>query len=954
MTRAAELARALVDAGTPAWPSDADVAPEALAWALKDEAVAAWGTQPGRALHCAAVLRALPPDRRSPDTAAASAWTEGLAALSEGRMADAEVCFSTAHAALQALGRDHEAARTQVNRMIVLAMLGRDEEARACGEQTLAAFAALGDEREAGKVELNLGTMQARADRHTQAAELFRSAAVRAARAGDRELSIRADIALANALTWLHDWDEALRVLARARMRAETHGHTVLQAHAHAAIGRLALNRGDAAQALRELAAACSRLEAADASPQQRIEAEAALADAYLAVDLLPESIALYERVIAEAHRLDAPNEEAWALLQRGRAQARAGDTDAARAALGAAHALYQRQANAAALAWTELATAALDLAAGQLDAAVARADAAAQALQQARMPGWQREAELLRADIDLAAGRLDAAGARLQSLQGVADAGSELACALSHRIGLLAWQRGDADAAQTAFDRALQQIDERRAALPGDLFRHGSGAPAEAVHQCLVQIGLERREPAIRLLERIEQGRAQALSWALAEGPGLQEGVRPETDIELQHARDAWQWSRERWRQAVAEGDGDASAALEAEVAQGEARWLEALRRARLAQPAVPAGARRATPTRPDIAALGASLQPDQAVVVYHRHGTQLLVGVVTSDGTELAEVAADGLDTRLRGLRGQIDAMRGRGGLQPHAELLLQRARSHAQALHTMVWAPIQHRLAGRRRIVVVPHRDLHYLPFAALHDGQAWLVQRYVISLAPGAGWAPEALAAPRPRPTRALAVGIDAGGLQHAAHEAAAVAQAVGTHAQLLVGPAATQAALRAAAPGLDLLHIATHGHFRADNPMFSALSLADGPLTLHDAAGLGLQGCLVTLSACETGLSRSAPGNETIGLVRGFLLAGAPAVMASQWAVDDAATAGLMHDIYRTWLAGAGPAAALAAAQARRAAAGEHPFFWAAFALHGQGSGDCGDHADVFPGRAVAR
>jgi len=137
----------------------------------------------------------------------------------------------------------------------------------------------------------------------------------------------------------------------------------------------------------------------------------------------------------------------------------------------------------------------------------------------------------------------------------------------------------------------------------------------------------------------------------------------------------------------------------------------------------------------------------------------------------------------------------------------------------------------------------------------------------------------------------------------------------------------------------VLHIACHGQFRADSPYFSSLHLADGPLTLRDAAALPLQAALVTLSACETGLNRIAPGDELLGLVRGFLLAGAPSVMASLWTVDDASTAALMGGFYRRLAASPDAPAvaqALREAQVEVLATQAHPYFWAAFSLHGRG------------------
>jgi len=121
----------------------------------------------------------------------------------------------------------------------------------------------------------------------------------------------------------------------------------------------------------------------------------------------------------------------------------------------------------------------------------------------------------------------------------------------------------------------------------------------------------------------------------------------------------------------------------------------------------------------------------------------------------------------------------------------------------------------------------------------------------------------------------------------------------------------------------------------DSPYFSSLTLADGALTLRDAAALPLAGTFVALSACETGMSRVAPGDELLGLLRGFLLAGAPAVMATRWTVDDAGTAGLMTGFYRDLVAGERPAHALRRAQQALRAKQPHPYYWAPFALHGR-------------------
>jgi CHAT domain-containing protein len=79
----------------------------------------------------------------------------------------------------------------------------------------------------------------------------------------------------------------------------------------------------------------------------------------------------------------------------------------------------------------------------------------------------------------------------------------------------------------------------------------------------------------------------------------------------------------------------------------------------------------------------------------------------------------------------------------------------------------------------------------------------------------------------------------------------------------------------------------------------------------------------------------APGDEWIGLARGFFSAGSPSLLVSQWVVDDEATARLMIDFYSYLRKGAGPAAALRYAQCQLLAEKPHPYFWAPFVVLGR-------------------
>ncbi|MDQ4036859.1 MAG: CHAT domain-containing protein, partial [Actinomycetota bacterium] len=117
-------------------------------------------------------------------------------------------------------------------------------------------------------------------------------------------------------------------------------------------------------------------------------------------------------------------------------------------------------------------------------------------------------------------------------------------------------------------------------------------------------------------------------------------------------------------------------------------------------------------------------------------------------------------------------------------------------------------------------------------------------------------------------------------------------------------------------GAALAHIAAHGVFRADNPLFSALTLADGPVTVYDLESLGKAPEVLLLSACESGLSAVQPGDELMGLAASLLSLGTRTLVASVVAVPDEHTAQLMLAVHRLLRAGSPPAEALCRAQAQ--------------------------------------
>jgi CHAT domain-containing protein len=158
------------------------------------------------------------------------------------------------------------------------------------------------------------------------------------------------------------------------------------------------------------------------------------------------------------------------------------------------------------------------------------------------------------------------------------------------------------------------------------------------------------------------------------------------------------------------------------------------------------------------------------------------------------------------------------------------------------------------------------------------------------------------------------------LRHAATEVRAAAS-LRTHATVLTGASATAEATLAAIDGAKLAHIACHGRFRADSPLFSSLELVDGPLNVHELQRLRRAPEMVVLSACDLATSELHPGDELLGLAAALLGLGTRTVIASVVPVPDDGAKHLMLDFHRRLVAGAAPATALAAAQACTSVAG---------------------------------
>jgi tetratricopeptide (TPR) repeat protein len=919
----------------------------AEAWALKNECYAAWSSEPQRAARAADALRALSaherahaaPPAHAREIEALADWTAGIAHLIRSQMTEATHCLDHAEALFRGLGQADHAVQTRVPMIMALAMLGRYDHAADCAERAQREFVALGDAPGAAKVSLNLGALHVQRGDFAQAARHSREAAVLFARVGDHERSVSADINMAYALASMGDFDEALRIYSRARMRAAAHSIPVQEARVEESVALLELARGRYHEALAGFESSRRSYERL-AMPYNLAIAEKQLADAYLELRLLPEALALFDQVLKRFEALDNPTEQAWTLAQRGRALALLGQPAQAVASFERAAALFAARGIGVGESEVALARAHLALTTGDAAAARLLAEQAGRGFVAAGLADGRFRADVVKAHALLQSGQaadaralFDATLVHSRELQLLT---VQVRCLTGQ--GQAAQALGESRSAALAFGAAVELFEDQRRALPGDELRSAFLTEHLQPYLELLRLTLQAHErsptPALaeKALLQLDRFRARSLGERLVQGSAATEG-----DASTRQLRERLNWLYRQVRQL--DNDGEPSAGLAAELQRTERELLERARRARLAAPPLVA----AEPTEGNdpvddgftLEALQRRLGEGGALVEYGVLDDELFACVVTPGAVSVQRRVArwsEVLDA-LRAARFQIDTLRhGAASLQPHLAMLEARARQRMARLHALVWAPLEGALAGCRRVLVVPHAQLAWLPFAALHDGQGFLALRHPLAVVPSARLALRGLDRTPVRPRHAVVLG-ESSRLPHAAQEARFVA-ALFPAGDAFVGEQATLATLRAQAGRADVLHLACHGQFRGDNPMFSALHLHDGALTVESAERLELKAGIVVLSACETGLAEHGSGDEMVGLVRAFLVAGAARVLASLWPVDDAITASFMARFYGALCAGEAPSVALSLAQTEVMRAHPHPFHWAAFTLHG--------------------
>jgi tetratricopeptide (TPR) repeat protein len=871
---------------------------------------------------------------------------------------EAIATYDMARSICLAQNRPVEAARPQIAKIAALAYLGRFEEALQSAEEARRVFEAYGEIAMAAVVDYQAGITTYKLGDYAKALDLFdraRKMLEQTSRANSADaiyLELNRSIVELNRSVVLRNLDrfsEAKRAAIRARRMAAKQGMSVNVARADQslAITQYFLGRYNEALKLFDQA---RQVFASSGLRREVLVANLFATNCHLALNRYAEALDLAQEAEREMAGLGMYYEVAWAAYNRAQAYMGLGQVEPAADALTRARLGFAQIENQVWVATVDVQWAVLNLKIGALEAALANARRASHVFAEEGLAVERAQADLVAAEALVALARDEEA--RLLCLSALQAASARdvpwLANQAHHLLGRLAEIAGDQQTALEHYQACAAGVERLRRHVAVEL-RGSFLADKGEIYEDVVSLSLARSEVA-PAFDYVERAKSRALVELLAHHLDIRVKVRRESDRDLvahvERLRQECQWYYNRLDPfGEREGAESGPTQVERERLRDE---LDA-REKQLADMLLQLQVRNADYIQDadlwqvQVQSPQPYLDADTLLVEYFIARGEVLAFSVTREEIQVhRRLATFSQLNRLLGLF-RLNLHRLSPALLAQGDSLESEAANLEGLLGRLYAAlvqPLAERLAPFQQLIIVPHGPLHYLPFHALFDGCHYLLERCAVSYMPNSSLLRLAhdQATNGSDSLSALVVGCSLNGaLPHTLAEARQVARQL--QGRSLLEEEATRANLEAQAGAARIIHLATHGEFRPDAPLFSTLYLADGPLTTTDVFNLELNASLVTLSACQSGANAVGGGDELVGFSRAFLYAGAASLLMTWWRVEDQATACLMDRFYQALLASRCKPAALRQAQLAllRGEDGDryrHPYFWAPFFLVG--------------------
>jgi len=847
--------------------------------------------------------------------------------------------YEAAIAIYAALNRELELARTMTAALQSLIYLGEYDLAFEWSEKARAIFERHGDLLRLARLDTNVGNIFHRQDRFQEAIALYQRAYAVFEEQGqmlDTAIVLRN---LGVSYISLNQFSEALETYSKARDFCARQHAPLLLAQVEYNVAYLYYLRGEYARAIssyeitRELC-----VQAGD--PYHRALCDLDQSEMYLELNMSRDGARLAESARTGFRKLKMRYEIAKATAFIGLAANQLGDRARALKMFATARKLFVDEGNQLWPAVLDLYRAVVLFDDGNDEGAAELCQAALDVFVANSTHSRAAVSEILLARLALRSGEFTIAQGycrsaieRLETLEAPA-----IACHAYLSMGEAHESLLDFEGARTSYDTASSILEELRSELVQEDSKIAFLKDKLAIYENLVALilrGRPNQDDRTRAFDQIERAKSRSLAELLAvrmeppDSTAGSVGVDAVSDLRDQLNRTTHLLERNQMQSEPASASHAKQLREKARVLKS--KLADALMEAKFRGERVPVTESGGTLSLEDIRE---SLPPDTTVLEYYQCRDSFLACVLDRDRIEILEIApVSRIRERLRLLQFQFSKFRlGHEYISLFAEQLYRAIETNLWVLYSDLIAPVRAYLRGTR-LVIVPHGLLHQLPFHALtRDGRA-LLDEFEISYAPSASVLAWLLKKQPVSTSESLVMGVADPQAPHIQREVETVASDL-PDATLLLGESATLESLRSFAPRVRNIHIAAHGYFCQENPMFSSIRLGDSSLTLIDLYQLTLSADLVALSGCGTGINVVLGGDELRGLVRGLLHAGAHSMMVSLWDVHDESTTEFMTVFYRNLRS-------MTKSQALRLAAlvvrnhRVHPYYWAPFVLVGK-------------------
>ncbi|NNE65395.1 MAG: CHAT domain-containing protein [Pyrinomonadaceae bacterium] len=893
-----------------------------LAYAVKDRCYELWTNEPRSARRANTVLQLINAEADEPEVQALTDWIQGISEITEGKLDDALTHLSAASKSFLVIDRKTEAAQTKVAQLIPLGLLGRYDEAVSTGNEALAVFVEQDDALAAGKIEMNLAIISSRQGKHSESLEYCISASKRFRELGESSWLLMAENDLAIALAELNRFDEAEKRYVEALEIARDEDQHLTEAELLASLGNLQTYRGRYGEALRNLELSRQKYDEIE-MPHRSVIADLEIAEVHQLLNLTDEASAIYDRVTKELSDYGLRGEEARARLNYGRLSVQTGEYAKAAAELERALELFELESNPSGSASARLLKARLLNNSKDRTAAMDELNAVLGLIDREEHPRLALETEFFRGELLRKSGEADSARKLFETVLDLAGDTEQKNLVTNALVSLakISISEGSLESAKKFLSEAIDTVEKLRDPIPAEIFRMSFLADKLAPYKLSAELAIETDQIAEAFV-LTERSRARTLFEKLNGGESTAEGKEEKSIREKLN----WYYSR-----LAKDGNNDVDLRERIEDLEQKLASIN-LSRSNISESN---SADIAAPTWDGfVERIQNLLGVSKTLIEFHVVNSSIAAFVLDQNGIRhFQEIGTENeIIELIEGLRFQFETLRF-GDQKGFDDQLRERTNAYLGELYDLLIRPLETEMEDQS-LVIVPVGPLFYVPFNALFDGKQYLVEKSEVLLSPSAAIWFELQSTESLSQNRSLVIAYADEKSPQITIEGKAASDSLQNSSVFTGKEAGTKVFFDHAGTARDI-HLACHGEFRADNPMFSNLRLADGFLTVEDISKSRLNADLVTLSACETGLSRIYAGEEILGLSRGFIGAGARNVVMSLWTVNDASTVELMKEFYAEYNDHRNPLKALRVAQRQLISHGYHPYYWSPFVIIGK-------------------